>query len=364
MNETERRLTEELERAAATKTVDVDHLWQQVHERTTRPVRRRRPIAPYLAAAAVAGVLVVSATLLADSNQETPAATASPGPKKKPAPKTSGPRPATVGDWACKDRRQLQPGTDSMTFKPVRAVLDPAKAPPEAVAYGVPLYEFTLNGKSGTLDYADAAGRRIARTELTRTTTGWLVGGRTVCSGPGGRPSPDPVALGRHTSSPLPLDPQSAQVKATPPVGDPILLDDRTYYDAAGMLRHRTLYVFATKGGYEYASMPGEEGSYAIGGQREDTIGGTVLSPAVGTDTTYIFGADDNLGMVLSYLTKQRAVEGLTSRDSATDAAGVSQHFAFPGGRTLHTVVPAPAADGNTYVTVRRTTGDDPPRRF
>jgi hypothetical protein len=268
-----------------------------------------------------------------------------------------------IGGWACQNQRQLEPGTNSVTGKPVRALLDPSTPPPEAVAYGVPQYQFTLNATSGTLDYADASGRRIARTELTRTSTGWLVVGRTACSGPAGRPSPNPVKLGRYTQSPVPLNPKAAQLRATRPTGDPILLDDRIYYDSTGMLRHRTLYVYGSQGGYEFASMP-EDGSYSTGGQKEDTIGGTVLSPTVGIEDVHVFGADDNLGLVLSYLTKKQTVEGLSARDAATNTAGVSQQFPFPGGRTLYTVVPAPAADGNTYVTVHRTTGDDPPRRF
>ncbi|TCC31450.1 hypothetical protein [Kribbella sindirgiensis] len=359
MNETERRLSRELDRAAAARTVDLDELWEQVQARTAR--KRRRSLAPYLAAAAVGVVVVVTATLLA-SGSEGPGPVTTPDvtPQQKTTP---GPRPAVIGGWGCLNQRTIEPGTNSVTGKPVRAVLDPSTAPPEAVAYGVPQYQFTFGATSGTLDYADAAGHRIARTELTRTDTGWLVGSRTVCSGPAGRLSPNPVELGRYTESPLPLDPKSAQVQANPPIGEPILVDDRTYYDAAGMLRHRSLYAFATKDGYEFAGMPGDT-SYSTGGQKEDTIGGANLSPAVGTDDTYIFGAHDNLGMVLSYLTGKSTVEGLSSRDADTNTAGSSQQFTFPGGRTLYTVVPAPARDGRTYVTVHRSTGDDPPRRF
>ncbi|MEU8226223.1 hypothetical protein [Kribbella sp. NPDC048915] len=358
MNDTERRLTRELDRAAAAKTVDLDQLWEQVQERTGTGARSRRRLAPYLAAAAVALVLVVTAALLADGNRTS-------GPVTTPdvSPTQQGPRQAVIGGWACRYQRTIEPGTNSVTGRPVRAVLDPSTAPAEAVAYGVPQYQFSFTATTGTLDYGDASGRRIARTELTRTATGWLVGRRTVCSGPAGRPSPSPVALGRHTPEPLPLDPKAAQVKANPPVSDPILLDDRTYYDAAGMLRHRSLYVFATEDGYEFASMPGDSSSLT-GGRKEDTIVAVGLAPAAGTNDTYIYGTHDNLGAVLGYLTKQPTVEGLSARNTATNASGVAQQFAFPDGRTLYTVVPTPAAPGSTAVTVHRTTGDDPPHRY
>jgi hypothetical protein len=248
-----------------------------------------------------------------------------------------------------------------VTGRPVRAVLDPSAAPPEAVAYGVPKYQFTFTATAGTLDYGDDAGRRIARTELTRTSDGWLVGRRTVCSGPAGRPSPDLAALGRYTSSPVPLDPQSAQVSANPPVGDPVLIDDRTYYDATGMLRHRSLYAYLTDEGYDFASMP-PDNSLSTGSQKEDTIVAVGLAPQAGTNDTFVFGAHDLVGRVFALLTKNRAVEGLTSRDAATGAPGTAQQFALPDGRTLYTVVPA--TPGGTDVTVHRTTGDDPPRRF
>ncbi|MEV5962166.1 hypothetical protein AB0L70_10405 [Kribbella sp. NPDC051952] len=353
MNETERHLTKELDRAASAVQVDVDQLWEAMQDRTSAPVPAhpacwRRRVAPYVAAASVLAVFAVVAALLANGNH-------SPKPATTPH--------ASIGDWACKDRMSIVPGVDPTTGERVRAVLNPDVRPPEAEVYGVPRYEFTFTGNTGVLDYGDDSGRRIARTDLTRTPTGWLVGQRTLCSGPDRRLSPDPSELGQHTASPLPLDPRSAQVKATPPIGTPIMLDDRMYYDAVGMLRHRTLYVFAVQGGYQFASMPAD-GSYSSGAQAEDTVGAN-LSPINGSDDTYIFGDHDaRLGLVLTYLTKKTSVEGITSYDVPTNTAGASQHFSFPGGRTLYTVVPAPAEDGRTLVTVHRSTGDDPPRRY
>ena len=370
MNEPERRLTQDLDRAATQVQVDVDQLWQAFHERSaesptgapvSHPAGWRRRLTPYLAAASVASVLVVAA-LFANGNKPS-AITTTPEPVISTSTPSSGPLPSAIGAWACKDRRVIEPGINSVTGNRVRAVLDPTETPPEAIVYGVPRYQFTLNGTTGVLDYGDSSGRRIARTELTYTMNGWLVGRRTTCSGPAGRQSPDPAALGQYTSSPLPLDPQSAQVKATPPIGDPVLLDDRTYYDSTGMPHHRTLYAFAVEGGYQFASVPAD-GSYRTGAETEDTIGAAGMSPPVVTSDTYIFGGSDSLGLVLTLLTTNKTVEGLTSRDATTGAAGAAQQFTFPNGRTLYTVVPAPARQGATLVTIHRTTGNDPPRRF
>ncbi|TDO36360.1 hypothetical protein EV643_12091 [Kribbella sp. VKM Ac-2527] len=369
----ENRLTQELEREAAAVRVDVDRMWDDVQQRTVgktvvnpsvRPWRRR--LTPYLAAASVATVLVAAGAFLTDPD-EPPVSSTTPPPTTKITKIGREPvtRPGPIGDWVCPDRTVIQPGKDSMTFKPIRAVLDPAKAPPEAIAYGVPRYRYTLSGATGVLDYGDATGRRISRTELTRTTTGWLVGKRTVCSGPGGRPSPDPVALGAHTAAQLPFDPRSAQVKATPIIGKPLLIDDRTYYDPAGMLRHATLYAFETKGGYQFASVPADDESYQPDALPEDMISGGNLVQPTGADETYIFaGSAPFFGTVLSYLTDDKTVESLSVRSASDGATGPAQRFTFPGGRTLYTVVPVSQLDGDTLVTVHRTTGDEPPRRF
>jgi hypothetical protein len=258
----------------------------------------------------------------------------------------------------------IQPGNDSMTGKPVHAILNTGTPPQEAVEYGVPRYRFTVSGATGVLEYGNTAGRRIARTELTRSGAGWLVGKRAVCSGPAGRPSPDPVQLGRHTGSPLPLDPRAAQLKATPITGTPMLIDDRTYYDSAGMLRHLTLYAFETKGGYQFATMPATDGSYDARALPADEIGGAVRIQPTGTDENRPFADHETLSPVLSYLTDDKTVEDVTVRSASTGVTGPAQRFPFPGGRTLYTVVPLTTLDGDSLVTVHRTTGDEAPRRF
>ncbi|GAB2668078.1 hypothetical protein [Kribbella swartbergensis] len=372
MNDTERQLRTELDRAASAVRVDVDRLWNAVHERTAgagpavhaRPWRRR--LAPYLAAASVATVLVTVTVgaVIADGNEQPAATTSTPPAKPRTNEPAAGPAAGPIGDWACRHRTLITPGTNSVTGKPIRAVIAPGQAPTEAIEYGVPRYNITVKGQTGVLEYGDAAGRRIARTELTRAGTGWLIGKRTVCSGPAADPSPDPIQLGRHTRSPLPLDPRAAQLTATPIIGTPILVDDRTYYDPAGMLRQRTLYAFQTKGGYQFASMPADDGSYDNRAQPEDLIGGADRVQPTGTDDTRPFAGRERLSLVLSYLTDDKTVEGLTVRSASTGTTGPAQRFDFPGGRTLYTVVSPTTVDGDALVTVHRTTRDDPPRRF
>jgi hypothetical protein len=148
-------------------------------------------------------------------------------------------------------------------------------------------------------------------------------------------------------------------------IGTPVLIDDRTYYDSAGMLRHRTLYAFETKGGYQFARMPADNDSYDQRAQPEDKIGGAAPLQTTGIDDTHIFaGHTQWQGFVLSYLTADKTVEDLTVRSAKTGETGPAQQFAFPGGRTLYTVVPTSTTDGDSLVTVHRNTGDDPPRRF
>jgi hypothetical protein len=371
MNESERGLTKRLERAAATVSVDVDRMWDAVQGRmtgaeVTPSLPRRRRLTPYLAAASVATILVTASIVLADRAGtrsgplgSTPSASAAPTASEPSRQPQSGP----IGDWACRDKTIIEPGVNSMTHKPIRVILDPRRTPPEAVVYGVPRYRYTFTGSLGVLDYGDNSGRLISRTELAKTRAGWLVIKRFVCSGPAGQPSPDPLQLGAHTRAALPLDPGTAQLKTTPIIGTPLLIDDRMYYDPTGMLRHRTLYAFETKGGYQFASMPAYR-TYSGSAWPEDAIGGADRVHPVGSDDTYIFADHDKLPLVLGYLTNDKTVSGLSIKSASTGTVGPGQHFAFPGGRTLYTVVSPTINDGDSLVVVHRTTGNDPPRRF
>jgi hypothetical protein len=111
--------------------------------------------------------------------------------------------------------------------------------------------------------------------------------------------------------------------------------------------------------------MPADNDSYDLRAQPEDEIGGASPAQTVGTDDTHVFADHTRWqGFVLSYLTDDKTVEGLTVRSATTQEAGPAQQFAFPGGRRLYTVVPTSRIDGDSLVTVHRTTGDERPRRF
>lgn len=375
MNQTETRLTEELRAEAATVEVDVEKMWSAVQARTIGPGPRRnwaRTLAPYAAAAAVAAVLVaVGITLTGnDGTTATPVPTSEPRATAKPSQPVGGPVEGAIGDWACPYRTVVKPGLDMSAgspppFKPVRVLLDPTVVPAEALGYGVPRYHFSLSGAKGVLDYGDTAGKRISRTELTRTPKGWLVVQRTVCSGQDGRPSPDPVKLGTYTKKPLAFNKNAAQVKATPITGTPVLLDDRTYYDGTGMLRQTTLYAFPVKGGYQFARVPAEDGSFDSSVIPEGRIAGDAGVPNTGAGQETIF-ADYTLsvGLVFSYLTRDADVTGIGVKHPSNNSAGPAQRFTFPGGRTLYTAVPTSRQDGDALVTVHRKSGDEAPARF
>lgn len=366
MNDTETRLTDELKREASTVEVDLDRMWSVVQERTrpeitvhptVRPWRRR--LAPYVAAAAVAAVAVTAAILQNDQREPSVAAQTTPTPAatKTTAKTPSGPVNQPVGDWACRYRTAIQP--NPIVF------LDPRKAPEEAADRGVPRYRFTLSGKTGVLDYGDASGRRISRTELTKAGALWRLGERTVCSGADGRPSADPVALGKYTGSPLPFDARSAQLQDVPATGTALLVDDRSYFDSTGMLRQTTLYAYPGKGGYAFARMPAG-GSYDSRVTPENQLGGdSAQVDSRGPDQTNPFGAHAfTLDLVLSYLTSDADVTGLSSTSASDDRNGPAQKFTFPGGRTLYTVVAPSKIDGDTSVTVHRKSGDEAPKRY
>lgn len=361
MNETETRLTDELKREAATVEVDLDRMWSVVQERTTpeitvhRPWRRR--LAPYAAAAAVAAVVATAAVLNNDQREPSVATQTTPTPPAAAKKAPSGPINQPVGDWACRHRTAIQP--TPMVF------LDPRKAPDEAADRAVPRYHFALNGKTGVLDYGDASGRRISRTELTKAGDLWRLGERTVCSGADGRPSADPVALGKYTGSPLPFDARSAQLQEVPATGTPLLVDDRSYFDSTGMLRQTTLYAYPGKGGYAFARMPAG-GSYDSRVTPKDQLGGdSAQVDSRGPDQTNPFGAHAfSLDLIVSYLTSDADVTGLSSTSASDDRNGPAQKFTFPGGRTLYTVVAQSKIDGDTSVTVHRKSGDEAPKRY
>ncbi len=364
MNETETRLTDELEREAAALEVDLDRMWSVVQDRTkpaaieTPAARRwRHRVTPYLAAASVAAVVVTVAVVNNGDHEPLPAGQAPPAVTKKTTKAPAGPVDQPVADWACRDRTAIQPKPG--TF------LDPRKAPEEAVERDVPRFHFALSGTTGLLDYGDASGRRISRTELTKTGGRWRVGARTVCTGAGGRPSTDPVALGKYTGKPLPFDTGTAQLRDVPATGTPLLLDDRSYFDSTGMLRQTTLYAYPAKGGYAFARIP-ETGSYDLSVTHEDQLGGdSALVDSRGPDATNPFGAHAfTLDLIISYLSKDADVTGLSSISASDNRKGPAQKFDFPGGRTLYTVLAPSKLDGDTSVTVHRKSGNEAPRRY
>lgn len=372
MNETETRLADELKQEADTVQVDLDRMWSVVQEqtrtspavhRTARPWRRR--LAPYVAAASVAAVVVTVAVVDNHDRGPSTATQTSPTPtpaKKKPTKAPSGPVDQPVDDWACAYRTVIQPRRSLQTYELVPAFVDPREVPDEAKDYAVPRYHFTLNGKTGVLDYGDAAGRRISRTKLTKSGDRWRVGDRTLCSGADGRPSPDPVALGKYTAKPRPFNTKADTVKQAPPTGTPVLVDDRTYFDGTGLLRQTTLYAYPAKGGYAFARVPDSNSVWVIPDNRLGGDSAQVNSSSSGP--TNPFGEHAfSLDLIVSYLTGDRDVTGLRITSDSGQPQGPAQKLAF-GGKTLYTVVARSKIDGDTLVTVLRKSGNEAPRRY
>lgn len=151
-----------------------------------------------------------------------------------------------------------------------------------------------------------------------------------------------------------------------PPTGQPLLLDDRTYYDATGLLRQTTLYAYPVKNGYQFARFPADDGGYRSDVIPEKLISGDSGSPSSSGTSKFAPFADytRNIGSAFTYLTKDPDVTGLKVIHPSKGASGSSQRFALSGGRTLYTAVPTSFVDGDALVTVQRRSGDEPPARF
>ncbi|NEA34361.1 hypothetical protein [Streptomyces sp. SID13031] len=380
MNETETRLTAELKQEADAVQPDLDRMWSAIQERTregsadasvvqgARPWRRRA--APYVAAASVAAVLVTVAVVNDHGRGPSPATRTTPTQPATPQPSTpqqaskgpTGPVDLPVGDWACPDRTGITPRRSLQTYELPMFFVDPREVPDEATDHQVPRYHFTIDGNTGVLDYGDAEGRRISQTKLIRAGDRWRLSDRTVCSGADGRPSPNPVALGKYTEKPLPFEARSLGVQATPPTGTPLLVDDRTYFDGTGQLHQTTLYAYPAKGGYAFARMPADDSSYDSSVTPENRLGGD--SAQVDSRDTPFGAYAGNLDLILSYLTKDQDVTGLRITSSSGRPQGPAQKLTFPGGKTLYTAIARSKIDGDTLVTVLRKSGNEPPRRY
>ena len=105
---------------------------------------------------------------------------------------------------------------------------------------GAPRYSYVENGDDATLRLGNADGSLASVSRFHRSATGWDLVTTTKCAaGDGGIlvPVDDPLRLGARETQPYPArsmieNPASA-----------VLVDDRSSYDVAGLVKHRTIWA-------------------------------------------------------------------------------------------------------------------------
>lgn len=382
MNDREQLLVRGLADEADHVDVDVEALWRRVQEetggspRSLSSPRRGRVLVPVLAGLAAAAVVTAIGVA------QLPDDASGPGPSKVlPA---AGPVDARIGDWACDDQATLSPGRepdpaavengngvdrgagdsrsrvtrgDTVTLVPARRVVEPGSPPAEATEYGVPYYHFVLDGDSGRLLYGDDQRRLISTTQLVLDGGEWVMADRTVCAGIMGLPSPYATKLAAYTSAPVPFPADSLQVGEVPPTGDPVVLDDRTYYNEVGLLQHSTLYAYPTARGVMVINAPDDSSSsMAAGFAPGHTFAVNLIDGWAHGSSPYSFRGWDQ-GEVFAVFSKDDDVTGLSTDNLRTGQTGLESSVRIGGG-TLYLALTLPD-DEVQRVTTHHADGSD-----
>lgn len=107
-----------------------------------------------------------------------------------------------------------------------------------ADAEGAPRYEYSSSGDRAVLRLGNADGTLASTATFRRRGGGWDLVTTTKCAGAHGSilvPERDPLRLGRRAATPYP---GREMVGA-----EAVLVDDRSYYDVAGLVHHRSMWA-------------------------------------------------------------------------------------------------------------------------
>jgi hypothetical protein len=224
----EDRVTRALHDEAGRVDVDVPRLHAATLARTSQR-RRRRWTGPVVAAAAL---LLVVAGIAA-------------GPRLLEAalphllaPVTTSKAGGVSAEFTCPrtvtvDRQGRR--TDDSFLPGLRG--GPAYA---ADQEGAPRYAYTSSGDRAVLRLGNADGTLASTATFRRDGIGWDLVSTTKCAGEDGSilvPEDNPLRLGQRAATPYPPDDMVGS-------GDgAVLVDDRSYYDVAGLVRHRTMWA-------------------------------------------------------------------------------------------------------------------------
>lgn len=234
----EERISNALRQEADAVDVDVTRL----HAATLRAIRpaprSRRSRVLVLVGASVAvltvvlvAVLVGGTTLFEASRPPTPAQT----DRTSVATAFTCPRQLTVDDAG---RRRDDSFLPSLT---------PGRGPAgEASANQAPRYAYVESRGTATLRLGNADGSLASVSRFRRVEADWDLVTTTKCVGAdGGVQVPDEGVgrLGEHGTTPYPPD------DLVENAGEAILIDDRSSYDVAGLVRHRSMWASPCRSG-------------------------------------------------------------------------------------------------------------------
>lgn len=307
----EERLARALHDEVDTLDVDVQRLHARTRSRLgTRPPASPRPSRTWVPLLAVAAVLLVVAGGLALNRLGDTVRTIGPAGDSHRggvAAAFTCPRQITVDDAGRKRDDSFLPSLD----QGAAAAADFERAP---------RYDYDETGDRATLRLGNADGSLASTANFARTSDGWDLITTTKCAGEGGGilvPEADPLRLGRRDFSPYPARGMTEQPDKA------VLVDDRGYYDVAGLVHHRTMWASPCEG--DTCLSAGRPTSHVIwtpdhprGLVPEDLT--TVLLPpddSVGRPNPYAFWAVlDPDGSVVD-------VHGTSSRGIRTDAVRI-----------------------------------------
>ena len=234
----EERLTRALHDEAERVDPDVERMYAATMRRLTKPRARRTGglLWPLLVTVVVLALLVGSAVILQRHWQTTvvPAGTSKAGGVST---SFTCPGQITVDDAGRKQDDSFLPSID---VPPHVHVSQDRVAQAAADEVGAPRYSYVENGDEATLRLGNADGSLASISTFRRTQAGWDLVTTTQCAAEDGGilvPVDDPLRLGARETKPYPArsmieNPESA-----------VLVDDRSTYDEAGLVKHRTIWA-------------------------------------------------------------------------------------------------------------------------
>jgi hypothetical protein len=230
----EERLSRALHEDADGREVDLQRLFAATRDRLdATPAPSRRPWAFAMAAAATAAVVAAGALLLPGGDLSLLPA----GPDRSGGPVEGGVDDAfTCPEQVTYDWTRPETITDDYFV----ASLDGG---PRAQArnHDAARYEYEERGDRAYLRFGNADGTLATLSEFRRNGDEWVRFRTDVCTGRDGSvavPTQDEDRLGRHDGEPYPPSTLGGDRSNAA-----VLVDDRSYFDGVGLVRHRSIYA-------------------------------------------------------------------------------------------------------------------------